>query len=54
MSYITGFDRNQAVLIPETISQLIDTNNLVRFIDSLQTADFGFRNPNRNINGRVD
>ncbi len=56
MSYITGFDRNQAVLIPETINQLIDTNNPVRFIDvfvdSLQTADFGFRNPNRNTNGR--
>jgi hypothetical protein len=34
MSYIQGFNRKQAVLIPETIEQLIAENNPVRFIDA--------------------
>lgn len=34
MSYIQGFNRKQAVLIPETIEQLIAENNSVRFIDA--------------------
>ena len=46
MNYIKGFDRKQAVLIPETIDQLISDNNPVRFIDafvnSLAVVDFLF------------
>lgn len=56
MSYIKGFDRNQAVLIPETIEQLIDNNNPVRFIDafvnSLNVSEFGFKDIRLNKNGR--
>jgi transposase len=56
MNYITGFDRKQAVLIPETIEQLIDKNNPVRFIDSfvnsLEVVAFGFRYIRLNKNGR--
>jgi len=56
MNYITGFDRQQAVLIPETIDQLIDKNNSIRFIDtfvnSLDVVDFGFRDVSFNTNGR--
>lgn len=56
MTYITGFDRHQAVLIPKTIEQLIDSNNSVRFIDSfvdsLAVVDFGFKDVRLNKNGR--
>ena len=56
MNYIKGFDRKQAVLIPETIDQLISDNNPVRFIDafvnSLAVVDFGFRDLSLNKNGR--
>ena len=56
MNYITGFNRKQAVLIPETIEQLIDKNNPVRFIDSfvnsLEVVAFGFRDIRLNKNGR--
>jgi hypothetical protein len=34
MNSITGFDRKQAVLIPETIAQLIDKNNPVSLVDA--------------------
>ncbi|MBE7661491.1 transposase [Tenacibaculum finnmarkense] len=56
MSYIKGFDRNQAVLIPETIDLLIDQNHEIRFIDtfvdSLNVVDFGFKDISFNKNGR--
>ncbi|MCG8814168.1 transposase, partial [Tenacibaculum finnmarkense] len=56
MSYIKGFDRNQAVLIPETIDLLIDQNHEIRFIDtfvdSLNVVDFGFKDISLNKNGR--
>jgi transposase len=56
MNYITGFDRNQAVLIPQTIDQLIDKNNSIRFIDafvhSLDMVDLGFRDIRLDSNGR--
>ena len=56
MNYIKGFDRKQAILIPQTIDQLIDKNNAVRFIDSfvksLSLVDFGFNNIINNKNGR--
>lgn len=56
MNYITGFNRKQAVLFPETIDQLIDKNNAVRFIEtfvnSLDIAGFGFKDVRLNTNGR--
>jgi len=56
MSYITGFDRKQAVLIPETLDQLIATENAIRFIDafveSIDTVNFGFRDVRLHKNGR--
>lgn len=56
MNYITGFNRKQAVLIPETIDQLITKNNAVRFIDafvnSLDIVGFGFKDIRLNKNGR--
>lgn len=56
MSYIKGFDRNQVVLIPETIDLLIDKNNEIRFIDtfvdSLNVVEFGFKDIRLNKNGR--
>jgi transposase len=56
MNYIKGFDRKQAVLIPETIEQLIEKNNPVRFIDffvdSLDVVGFGFKDISLNKNGR--
>jgi len=33
MEHIKGFDRQQMVLIPETIEQLIEQDNIVRVID---------------------
>jgi len=54
MNYITGFNRKQAVLFLETIDQLIDKNNAVRFIDtfvnSLDIAGFGFNDVRLNTN----
>lgn len=56
MHYITGFNRKQAVLIPETIDLLIDKNNPVRFIDafveSLNVVEYGFRDIKNTKNGR--
>ncbi len=56
MNYIKGFHRNQAVLFPQTIDQLIDKNNSVRFIDSfvnsLDVVAYGFKDIRFNINGR--
>ena len=56
MNYIKRFDRNQAVLIPETINQLIDKNNPIRFIDtfvnSLEIVAMGFKDIRLNKNGR--
>jgi len=46
MNYIKGFDRTQAVLFPESIEQIIDKDNPVRFIDafvnSLDITSIGF------------
>lgn len=56
MKYITGFDRKQTVLFPETLDQLIERNNSVRFIDafvdSLDEVNMGFKDVRFNINGR--
>ncbi|WP_052158214.1 transposase [Lacinutrix jangbogonensis] len=56
MSYIQGFNRKQAVLIPETIEQLIEENNPVRFIDAFVNSQdvvaLGFKDIRFNKNGR--
>jgi len=56
MNYIRGFDRNQAILIPETINQLIGKSNPIRFIDSfvnsLEVVEMGFKDIRLNKNGR--
>ncbi|WP_052158242.1 IS1182 family transposase [Lacinutrix jangbogonensis] len=56
MSYIQGFNRKQAVLIPETIEQLIAENNPVRFIDAFVNSQdvvaLGFKDIRFNKNGR--
>lgn len=56
MNYITGFDREQTVLFPETLDQLIEKNNSVRFVDafveSLKEVDLGFKDIRYNTNGR--
>jgi len=56
MSYIKSFERKQAVLVPETIEQLIAKDNPVRFIDafvdSQDIVQLGFKDIRRNKNGR--
>lgn len=56
MNYITGFNRNQTVLVSETFDQLIAKENAVRFIDlfvdALDVVELGFRNVSHNVNGR--
>jgi transposase len=56
MNYITGFDRFQTTLFPQSIDQLIADDNPVRFIDafveSLQIPALGFKDIKRNVNGR--
>ncbi len=56
MNYITGFDRDQAILIPETINQLIEKDNPIRFIDAfvnaLDVVALGFKDVRLNKNGR--
>ena len=56
MNYIKGFNRQQTVLFPETIDQLIDKSNAIRFIDtfvdSLDIVEMGFKDIRLNINGR--
>ena len=56
MSYIKGFDRKQTALFPQSIDQIIDSNNTVRFLDlfveQLQIVTFGFKDVSKNVNGR--
>jgi len=56
MNYITGFDRSQATIFPQTIDELIEKDHPVRFIDafvdSLQIIEMGFKDVRQNINGR--
>jgi transposase len=56
MNYITGFNRNQTVLVSETYDQLIAKHNAVRFIDAfvdaLDVVEFGFMDVSHNVNGR--
>lgn len=47
MSYITGFNRSQTVLFPQSIEDLIADDNPVRFIESfiesLNIVELGFK-----------
>ena len=47
MNFITGFNRNQAVLVAQTYDELISQDNEVRFIDlfvdGLKVTECGFR-----------
>ena len=56
MSYITGFDRKQATLFPQSIDQIIDKENPVRFIDlfvdTIKVEEYGFKDITLNTNGR--
>lgn len=46
MAYLTGFDRQQAALIPQCIDELIAADSPVRlidlFVDSLDLKRLGF------------
>lgn len=56
MEHIKGFDRQQMVLIPETIEQLIEQDNIVRvidvFVDSLDYHKLQFNNIKPPADGR--
>jgi transposase len=56
MNYITGFNRNQALLVSQTYDELISQDNEVRFIDIfadvLKVVEYGFRDVSHNVNGR--
>lgn len=56
MSYITGFDRSQTVLFPQSIEDLISDDNPVRFIESfiesLSIVELGFKDVSLNMKGR--
>jgi hypothetical protein len=56
MKYITGFDRSQATIFPQTIDELIEKDNPVRFIDafvdSLQITEMGFKDVRQNIGNK--
>src|SRR5829696_3745974 len=47
MQYITGTNRTQAVLFPQSLDQIIDTDNEVRivdlFVDSIDLRQFTFQ-----------
>lgn len=46
MQYIKGKDRNQCILFPQSLEQIIEESNDVRFIDlfaeSINGSEFGF------------
>ena len=56
MHFITGFDRQQTALFPQSIDELIASDHPIRFldqfIDTLNLAHFGFRDPSKQTNGR--
>jgi transposase len=53
MTYITGYDRSQLLLLPEAVDDYVGTDNPVRFIDAfvdgldLAVAGFGRVEPKR-------
>jgi len=56
MEFISGEDRNQITLMPDSIDDYVDDNNSVRvieaYINSLNIADLGFINPQPHDTGR--
>ena len=56
MNFITGEDRNQMILLPDSIDDYVDDNNVVRVIDayinSLDLAALGFSRSQPNDTGR--
>ena len=56
MAYLTGYDRQQATLIPQSIDELIAEDSLVRiidlFVDSLDLNKLGFKEGVYPDNGR--
>jgi len=56
MDFISGEDRNQIVLLPDSIDDYVDDNNSVRvieaYINSLNLANLGFVKPQPNDTGR--
>ena len=55
MAHITGTDRAQVLLLPDTVDDYVDLDNPVRFIDAfvdsldLSGAGFDLRRPKRNL-----
>lgn len=56
MDFISGENRNQIVLMPDSIDDYVDDNNSVRvieaYIESLNFAELGFKKPQPNDTGR--
>ncbi len=56
MKYIQGENRKQSVIFPETLDQIVDQDNDVRFIDlfveSIDIADFDFKTKTATTEGR--
>ena len=56
MNFISGENRNQIILMPESIDDYVDDNNTVRvieaYINNLNLADLGFSKPNPHDTGR--
>ena len=56
MKYISGIDGNQINIIPETLDDYVDENNVCRFIDafveSLDFVNLGFKHGELSGTGR--
>ena len=56
MTYITGHDRSQQLLLPEAVDDYVGSDNPVRFIDAfvdgLDLAAAGFGHVERKVTGR--
>lgn len=56
MKYISGIDRNQINIIPETLDDYVDENNICRFIDAfverLDFVELGFKHGQLSGTGR--
>jgi len=56
MEYITGEERSQTIMLPDSIEEYVDENNSVRvidaYIDSLNLVELGFLNSELNDTGR--
>lgn len=56
MNFISGDDRNQITLMPDSVEDYVDDNNSVRvieaYVNSLNLMDLGFSKPRPNDTGR--